>query len=486
MKITTSKIIVAAAATTLMAAATYTILQNDTDGPRAKQTSSSEMANQESTQQAFAQLAVEEPFEEVRLEAEVLLIEDPSQPSIHELPSGTVIKVPANAFADAGGETVATPVQLSFREFHNAAEIIASGIPMRIPKAEGEEDWLQTAGMFEIDGSSEGQPVEIAEQKAIEVGLLSREGGEYDFWIFDGQAGRWANQGAAESPQKDLMALAEIETEVKELRSKTARRPIEPMPTPEEEKLIFTDLDIKNCPELAGKNPLALTYAGKDEKADPINNEWITDHGIWRKKSLEPTGKKGVYQLTLLGNEAYRIPVKLALQGKNLEQARQEYQKALASYQADVALLQDAEALLAQQAAFRRTVEVASFKIYNYDALWKKENAVPLMADFRFEGFPAAVNRYVTVYLVTGDNRVVVGLPQKDWGKLRISPDADNKLIAVLPGDKVAIFSQSDFDREMDAIQQSGGSRYVFNMKVEPGQLGSVEGLHRILRKASS
>ncbi|MCB0581289.1 MAG: hypothetical protein KDD10_18505 [Phaeodactylibacter sp.] len=489
MKSRTSKIIIAAALLALLAAGAYSVFQQDNVGQKAAAgTPAAGEAAQEPSEaaQPAGKLVVDAPFEHVEIAPKALLIQDPGQPSIHRLPSGTVLRVPANAFAGAGGAPVTTPVQLSFREFHSAAEIIASGIPMRVPNAEGGEEWLQTAGMYEINGTSEGQPVEIASGKFIEIDLSSQVGGDYDFWIFDKESGRWANQGTAAAAEKDEAALEAARTEVRELRRKTATPPVVPKATPEEEKLIFTDLDIRNCPELAGKQPLALTYAGDNEKEDPKNNQWIANPGIWRKKSLRPAGQKGLYELTLLGDEVYRIPVRLALQGKNLEQARREYEAALASYQADMALLRNAEALLAQQAAFRRTMRVSAFGIYNYDILWKRPDSVPLAADFEFDGLPETIKPYITVYLVTGDNRTVVGLPHGDWGKLRISPSADNKLIAVLPGDKVAVFSQSDFNREMEAIKEASGSRYVFDMKVESQPLGSVESLQQVLQRASS
>lgn len=485
MKATTTKIALAAAAAMLLAAAAYRMLQHG--NPNAsKAGAAAEQAAPGGAEAVPAKLAIEEPFENVKTKAEELLIENPGRPSTLRLASGTVLTVPANAFVNVNGGPVAGPVRLRFREFHEAADIIASGIPMRIPKAEGEEGWLQTAGMFEIYGTSEGQAVEIAPGKAIEVDLASRVGGDYDFWIFDRQSGQWANQGPAGAPQQEAIGRDEIEAEVGALRSRTARRPTEPQVTPEEEKLVFTDLDTRSCPELAGRKPVALAYAGDNKAEDPKNNQWISDPGIWRKKTLKPSGKAGVYELTLLGDKVYRIPVRLALEGKSLEQARQEYQRALASYQADVELLRDREALLRQQAAFRRSMSVAGFGIYNYDILWKRGDSVPLMADFEFEGMPQALKQQIMVCLVTGNDRTVACLPYGDWDKLRISPSADNKLIAVLPGDKVAVFSQSDFDREMEAIRQAGGSRYVFNMKVQEQPLGSVESLQQILDRASS
>ncbi|NJN77433.1 MAG: hypothetical protein HC803_03155 [Saprospiraceae bacterium] len=61
-------------------------------------------------------------------------------------------------------------VDISYREFHDAAAIIASGIPMT--NSEGDK-YMETAGMFEINGSQNGQEVGIADDKEIEVKMGS-------------------------------------------------------------------------------------------------------------------------------------------------------------------------------------------------------------------------------------------------------------------------------------------------------------------------
>ena len=47
-------------------------------------------------------------------------------------PTGTKLTIPKNAFLNAKGEVVEGNVTLKYREFHNPAEILVSGIPMAI------------------------------------------------------------------------------------------------------------------------------------------------------------------------------------------------------------------------------------------------------------------------------------------------------------------------------------------------------------------
>ena len=480
----TSKVAIIAASVAIITTASIGLLQN------------TELFNSSSPLDAaaagisdappYAKLVVNRPFHSIQQDAEELIIEDPSQPALLKLRSGAQLKVPANSFIDSDGGLAAGPVKIRFQEFHEAKEIISSGIPMKVRQEDGGEEWMQTAGMFKIEGYQDNEPVALAEGKTIEVEFRSRVDGDYDFWFFDEGQGNWINKGPSGAPQKEELPPEIMEEQQKELEKLTPRPPVQPKATPEQDKLLFQDLDLRQCPELAGDKPPVLTYAGEDQKLDPRNNKWIAKPGLWRKKELKPTNKPGIYQLTLIGDSLYSIPVKTALAGKNLAQAQAEYQKLLADYQAKLELVKNKQALFQQQAAFRRTVRIQSFGIHNYDVLWKKPDAVPLLADFDFKGYPEEIKEVVMVYLITGDNRTVVGLSQQDWRYFRFSPSSDNKILAVLPEGRVALFTQSDFREELENMKKAKGKEYVFQMRIENREVKSKEDLEDLIELASS
>lgn len=435
-----------------------------------------------------AQKTVKPPFQSFQLKGTQLVIEQPSQASTHTLPSGTILEIPANAFVDATGNLITEAVEIIFKEYRDAAEIIASGIPMRVYNEDGTEGWMQTAGMFEMRASSEGEAAEIAEGQSVEVQFVSDVDGAYDFWNYDESVGNWVNLGASEAPQAIAVSNgghgSDDSEEVSRLEELTRTRPEQPE-LEEGNILGFTDLDVSHIPELQGQNPVMLAYAGSDPKMAPSKNEWV-HKANWFKKKIHPTKKPGVYELTLLGEKMYSIPVKKALTGADLERAKAKYAQLMAEYEANVALLRDREAMVRKAQSFRRIMSLDATGIYNYDILLKQDNAVPLMADFDFDDLPVAAKSYVTVYLITGDGKVVVGLPQYDWNKIRINTSADNKMLAVLPNDKVALFSQSSFEAEKENIESASGSDYLFEMSVEDQSVSSVEDLKALLEKASS
>lgn len=87
-------------------------------------------------------------------------------------PTSSKIKVSKNTFVDKDGKDIIGDVTIEYREFHDAADIIASGIPMGYDSA-GTKYTLESAGMFDIKGTQNGQPVFIKKDKTVEVELAS-------------------------------------------------------------------------------------------------------------------------------------------------------------------------------------------------------------------------------------------------------------------------------------------------------------------------
>jgi hypothetical protein len=81
---------------------------------------------------------------------------------------GTRIHVPKHAFVCGGNNINGKPVDLMFREYTNAAEMAFSGINMTY-KENNQEQYFNSAGMFEIQGSCNGQALELCKDKSIKV-----------------------------------------------------------------------------------------------------------------------------------------------------------------------------------------------------------------------------------------------------------------------------------------------------------------------------
>lgn len=102
-----------------------------------------------------------------------------------KLPNGTKIVVPQDAFVDKNNKPIVGNVDLEYREFHNAAQILASGIPMTYDSA-GVKHQFESAGMFEMRGFQNNEPVFIAQNKGIDVDMASFvKGDDFRFYYLD-------------------------------------------------------------------------------------------------------------------------------------------------------------------------------------------------------------------------------------------------------------------------------------------------------------
>lgn len=443
----------------------------------------------EKAEAGFVRLAANRPFSFTDdLAGETFTLENPAHASTFTTQSGTTIAIPANAIVDAAGQAVRGPVTLRYREFRNVAEIISSGIPMTVKGDHEQTEWMQTAGMFEIRGFQNGEAVNIAEDKSVEVGFISPVDGAYDAWVLDDNTNEWTKLGPGAAPVEIPLEgdrLNTLNQEIAALAAKTAEAPQPPSYEKQNEIRIDDPANLNQFPELRDTRSHLFVYAGKDARKAPKANPWIRDKD-WSRYELAPGPKSGVYELTLLAEDTiFSFLVEKAPQAADLAAAKEAYQNLMAQYKADLVTLRDLEAVRAQQRAFRRTMQVQEFRIHNYDILWKSQNSIPLMADFNFGDMPETFKNAVTVYFVTNKDQVVVGLDKGSWHKFRFDPAMDNKLIAVLPDNQVALFKQSRFKQNEKELKAARNQDYTFDMEVQEQPVKKLNDLKEIIKLAS-
>ncbi len=437
----------------------------------------------------FARTTANRPFSfEEDLEGETFTIQDPAEATSFTTKSGTSLEIPANSIVDAAGKLVGGPVTIRYREFNTVAEIISSGIPMTV-KGEGEEmEWMQTAGMFEVRGFQDGQAVSIAAGKSIEVGFISPVDGAYDAWVLDDETNEWTNLGAGAAPVEVPMEgarLNNLNQQIEDLQTRTAEAPEKPSYEKQNEIKIDDPANLNQFPELRDSRTHLFVYAGSDKSKAPKKNPWIRDKD-WSRYELAAGPKTGVYELTLLAEDTiFSMLVEKAPKPADLEAANAAYQELLAQYKEDLVSLRDLEAVRSQQRAFRRTISAQGFGIHNYDILWKSPSSVPLMANFNFGEMPESLKNAVTVYFITKNNQVVVGLDRNSWDRFRFDPTMDNKLIAVLPDNQVALFKQTSFKQKEKELVAARGQKYTFEMEVREEPVQKLNDLKEVIKMAS-
>lgn len=128
---------------------------------------------------------IKAPFKNVALNSTTKMI-NPAEAQVVKFDKGFSVEVPQNAFKDADGNLITEPVELSVKKFNNSASIISSGIPMKVTDENGEEQQMESAGMFDIRGKSNGKDVFVADGKTLNIITKSSiSGNDYDAYYFE-------------------------------------------------------------------------------------------------------------------------------------------------------------------------------------------------------------------------------------------------------------------------------------------------------------
>jgi hypothetical protein len=115
---------------------------------------------------------IDQPIESLAEPAFANFRVDTDKGGVYQYPSGSKLVVPAAAFANDYGQLIGGEVDVFYREMHDYVDFFTSGIPMRYDSA-GNAYQLESAGMIELYAEQDGQRVQLAVGKKIDVELAS-------------------------------------------------------------------------------------------------------------------------------------------------------------------------------------------------------------------------------------------------------------------------------------------------------------------------
>ncbi len=150
------------------------------------------------------------PLAEIVTDKEVFVIENQESNCI-ETASGTTIDVPPMAFMDAYGRPIGGAVELTYEEINNPYSIFLSGINMKADECQPNSH-LETSGMFSINATHRGKPVEIRHDRPVQIDLASNSmDPNFNFLFMNPSTETWHNLGVAAINEHDaeLIAISE-------------------------------------------------------------------------------------------------------------------------------------------------------------------------------------------------------------------------------------------------------------------------------------
>jgi hypothetical protein len=277
--------------------------------------------------------------------------------------SNSKIIIPKKAFVDKQGQDIVGEVEIKYREFHNQADIIASGIPMTYDSA-GVQSHFESAGMIDIKGYQNGEPVFINPKKQITVEFASEHTADrYNMYELDTVAKNWTYLSRDNSLVNKKQLKPNTQSEVAMIEKKDSpkaqelQKQIDAIPPKiEAEKITYTkkvnqlpktiepskptkaiagrpqfelEVNYKEFPELeAFKN--AVFEVGSENKNYNSKLADIT----WSSAEVSEGPQKGKnYLLTLkLRERVEKLVVYPALTGVDYDKALKSYESKFADY----------------------------------------------------------------------------------------------------------------------------------------------------------
>lgn len=277
--------------------------------------------------------------------------------------SNSKIIIPKKAFVDKQGQDIVGEVEIKYREFHNQADIIASGIPMTYDSA-GVQSHFESAGMIDIKGYQNGEPVFINPKKQITVEFVSEhKEDKYNMYELDTIAKNWNYISRDNSLLNKKQSLPAQQLRSKEIEKTDAPKAIElqkqidAIPPKVEAERVTYNLKVNQLPKHVEPNKPAKAIAGRPQFQLDVNYkefpEWAAfKNGVfevgtenknynskladvtWSSAEVSEGPQKGKnYLLTLkLRERVEKLIVYPALSGADYEQALKSYESKFAEY----------------------------------------------------------------------------------------------------------------------------------------------------------
>ena len=276
--------------------------------------------------------------------------------------SGSTIVVPKNAFVDINGNSLDGKIELRYREFHDPIDFMLSGIPMTYDSA-GTEYTFESAGMIEIYGYQNGQPIELANDKPIRIEMHPKDGSSrFNLYELDTSSGAWEYKGKTELISEEMdestgapivsykdsnedvitgtmkikEAIEATKTELafakKEVIEHKKTQPSKPKSSINKDRQFDLDVDPKEFPEL--KNYSSLTF---EVDTDDRNFSADVYEIEWEDISLSEKEKGKSYYLTLFKGSAKRtFSVFPIFEGADYKQAMEEFNQNFSMYKKEL------------------------------------------------------------------------------------------------------------------------------------------------------
>jgi len=355
------------------------------------------------------------------------------------LPSGTAVKIPANAFQDADGKPVTSNVVVKYREFQNVNDIIIAGIKMKYSEDSINGDF-ESAGMFEIRAFTGENELDLRKNKTVDVDLASFKSGAYNSYVMNEATNNWEfiDKQKAKPNKHKKEKLKEIDSTLKAL---TVTCVSEPTEFKGKMEVFDLDYDIDRFYEMdfvseamwipvgdeKEKAQLRSSLSGFDDmQLVPASEECNTFKlSVWKKNGINPVLNKKTFL------------VKPVFKGKSLSRAKKRYTE----HVAELKKKGDERQVAEREADLWRSFQLKGMGVYNCDRIVDYIDFITLNLEIKYKD---EVHSY---YYLTGNGNVAVKYYPQYLSNFRFNPNSTNSIIAILPDNQVGVVSEKEFEK---------------------------------------
>ncbi|MEX1189791.1 MAG: hypothetical protein WED33_11080 [Bacteroidia bacterium] len=401
--------------------------------------------------------AIDKPIKQIETHIDVLTI-NPDSGGEFQLKTGTVVKIPKDAFVDTKGNLIKEPVKIEMQEFHSAAEIFLSGITMHYEQ-NGESVPFESAGMFRIDGTCNGNSIEVASGKSIEVELASKtDESDYDFFQLDPKTANWEKIGTTDaSINQDKKALADTIEQIK------ASKFTSNVPTFAKEGAVVLDLNIdyRKYSQLKDFYGLAWQVESTESADEIVNSNWEYIDLISNGAGINDFSLK-----LMRGEESKEVKVQPVVSKEERRRLEKKYAIALEEEEKARALaMQNVRLRMESLSNFQRNLSVSGFGVYNCDRAIKFKEPLALKPKFILNG--EELKTIPLYYVISNDNSAV----SQYSNSFKIDRTRNSRLVFVL-GDGYVAYATNQQLMSLATQTQNGNELarldlYQFGQRIE-------------------
>lgn len=195
---------------------------------------------------------------------------------------GTIMEIPAGAFADTGY------IEVHYREFYDVSEVLAGGVTADYDSS-GQVYPFESAGMIEVKGYIGKKELLLKKGKKIKIKLRSRKRSkDYSVYCFDKGLGKWTYRGKDQVIVKSIVSeddttginiesdgkMVSIQLLKKEKMLQSFTAPVRLKPADKDAYNFIYRINPDEFPELYGYKDLRFEIAASEkDMVRQINNE---------------------------------------------------------------------------------------------------------------------------------------------------------------------------------------------------------------------